>query len=116
MSSVRGLTRGAAEGRLGGELGEAWRRGGGAAAGMGRGVRPSRGRAVARLAEEARADWARIATARARRAAVMVTAPVGLFVRRLMGKPESRQRTTEWQRLLVLWAEATNRDGVEPAV
>ncbi|EHN74820.1 hypothetical protein SMCF_5726, partial [Streptomyces coelicoflavus ZG0656] len=33
---------------------------------------------VARLAAQARADWARTTTARARRAAVMVTAPVGL--------------------------------------
>ncbi|EFE68009.1 integral membrane protein [Streptomyces viridosporus ATCC 14672] len=33
---------------------------------------------VARLAAEARAEWARAATARARRAAVMVSAPVGL--------------------------------------
>ncbi|MEY2249068.1 hypothetical protein AB8A21_40145, partial [Streptomyces sp. BF23-18] len=33
---------------------------------------------VGRLAAEARAEWARTATARARRAAVMVTAPVGL--------------------------------------
>ncbi len=33
---------------------------------------------VARLAAEARADWARTATARARRAAVLITAPVGL--------------------------------------
>ncbi|NUR42549.1 MAG: hypothetical protein HOV73_20935, partial [Streptomyces sp.] len=33
---------------------------------------------VARIAAEARADWARTATARARRAAVLVTAPVGL--------------------------------------
>ncbi|MBK3582042.1 hypothetical protein JHN63_51600 [Streptomyces sp. MBT65] len=33
---------------------------------------------VARLAAEARADWARTTTARARRAAVLVTAPVGL--------------------------------------
>ncbi|MGW1270142.1 type II secretion system F family protein, partial [Streptomyces sp. NPDC002491] len=33
---------------------------------------------VARLAADTRAGWARSATARARRAAVMVTAPVGL--------------------------------------
>ncbi|MCZ9350030.1 hypothetical protein NGM36_09545, partial [Streptomyces mutabilis] len=33
---------------------------------------------VARLAAQARADWARTTTARARRAAVMVSAPVGL--------------------------------------
>ncbi len=33
---------------------------------------------VARLAAQARADWARTTTVRARRAAVMVTAPVGL--------------------------------------
>ncbi len=33
---------------------------------------------VTRLAAQARADWARTTTARARRAAVLVTAPVGL--------------------------------------
>jgi pilus assembly protein TadC len=33
---------------------------------------------VARLAADARAEWARAGTARARRAAVLVTAPVGL--------------------------------------
>ncbi|MGI5377139.1 type II secretion system F family protein [Streptomyces sp. CA-251387] len=80
------LARGAAEVRLGGEPGEAWQRlasmpGAGALArlleradvsGL-----PAAGPA-ARLAAEARADWARTATERARRAAVMVTAPVGL--------------------------------------
>ncbi|MBT2422888.1 type II secretion system F family protein [Streptomyces sp. ISL-22] len=80
------LARGAAEVRLGGEPGEAWRRlaslpGAGALArlleradvsGL-----PAAG-PVARLAADARADWARAATERARRAAVMVTAPVGL--------------------------------------
>jgi pilus assembly protein TadC len=80
------LARGAAEVRLGGEPGEAWRRlaavpGAGALArlleradvsGL-----PAAG-PVARLAADARADWARTATARARRAAVLVTAPVGL--------------------------------------
>ncbi|MGI5456648.1 type II secretion system F family protein [Streptomyces sp. CA-249302] len=80
------LARGAAEARLGGEPAEAWRRlaalpGAGALArlleradvsGL-----PAAG-PVARLAGEARADWGRAATARARRAAVMVTVPVGL--------------------------------------
>ncbi|MZG17696.1 hypothetical protein GTY44_30180, partial [Streptomyces sp. SID5914] len=33
---------------------------------------------AARLAAQARADWARTTAARARRAAVMVTVPVGL--------------------------------------
>ncbi|MEU9383624.1 hypothetical protein AB0D38_22705, partial [Streptomyces sp. NPDC048279] len=33
---------------------------------------------VARLAGDARAEWARNATARARRAAVLISAPVGL--------------------------------------
>ncbi|MFF4832657.1 type II secretion system F family protein [Streptomyces sp. NPDC001315] len=80
------LARGAAEVRLGGEPGEAWWRlasipgaeplarllaradvSGLPAAGP-----------VTRLAADARADRARNATARARRAAVMVTAPVGL--------------------------------------
>jgi pilus assembly protein TadC len=81
-----GLARGAAEVRLGGEPGEAWRRlastpGAGALArlleradvtGL-----PAAG-PVAALAADARADWGRTATARARRAAVLVTAPVGL--------------------------------------
>ncbi|MFJ8636052.1 type II secretion system F family protein [Streptomyces sp. NPDC093568] len=81
-----GLARGAAEVRLGGEPGEAWQRlasmpGAGALArlleradvtGL-----PAAG-PVARLAADARAEWTRTATERARRAAVMVTAPVGL--------------------------------------
>ena len=81
-----GLSRGAAEVRLGGEPGEAWQRlaalpGAGALArlleradvtGL-----PAAG-PVARLAAEARAEWTRNATERARRAAVMVSAPVGL--------------------------------------
>ncbi|MET9786950.1 type II secretion system F family protein [Streptomyces canus] len=81
-----GLARGAAEVRLGGEPGEAWRRlastpGARALArlleradvtGL-----PAAGPAAA-LAADARADWGRTATARARRAAVLVTAPVGL--------------------------------------
>ncbi|MFJ8108761.1 type II secretion system F family protein [Streptomyces sp. NPDC096132] len=81
-----GLARGAAEVRLGGEPATAWRRlaempG---AAPLARlleradvtGI-PAAG-PVARLAGDARADWTRAATARARRAAVMVAAPVGL--------------------------------------
>ncbi|MFI0998728.1 type II secretion system F family protein [Streptomyces galbus] len=81
-----GLARGAAEVRLGGEPAEAWRRlasAPGAAplaallekadvSGL-----PATG-PVARLAADARAEWVRSATARARRAAVVVTAPVGL--------------------------------------
>lgn len=80
------LARGAAEVRLGGEPGEAWQRLG-ALPGAGALARlleradvcglPAAG-PVARLAAEARAAWTRGATARARRAAVMVTAPVGL--------------------------------------
>ncbi|MER5749102.1 type II secretion system F family protein [Streptomyces sp. NPDC002088] len=80
------LARGAAEVRLGGEPGEAWRRLASipgaeplarllARAGVS-GL-PAAG-PVARLAADARADRARNATTRARRAAVMVTAPVGL--------------------------------------
>ncbi|WP_328872901.1 type II secretion system F family protein [Streptomyces sp. NBC_00287] len=81
-----GLARGAAEVRLGGEPGEAW---GKLAALPGAEALarlleradvsglPAAG-PVARLAADARATWARAATARARRAAVMVTAPVGL--------------------------------------
>ncbi|MGW1722294.1 type II secretion system F family protein [Streptomyces sp. NPDC002306] len=80
------LARGAAEVRLGGEPAEAWRRLA-AIPGAESLVRlleradvsglPAAG-PVARLAADARADRARDATARARRAAVMVTAPVGL--------------------------------------
>ncbi|MGW7506710.1 type II secretion system F family protein [Streptomyces massasporeus] len=80
------LARGAGEVRLGGEPGTAWRRLG-AVPGAG-GLARLLERAdvsglpaavpVARLAAEARADWGRAATARARRAGVMVSAPVGL--------------------------------------
>ncbi|MFF7134172.1 type II secretion system F family protein [Streptomyces sp. NPDC008196] len=81
-----GLARGAAEVRLGGAPGEAWRKlastpGAGALARLLEradvtGV-PAAG-PVAGLAADARADWGRAATARARKAAVLVTAPVGL--------------------------------------
>lgn len=80
------LGRGAAEVRLGGEPDGAWR-GLAAVAGAVPLARlleraevsglPAAGPA-GRLAAQARADWARTTTARARRAAVMVTAPVGL--------------------------------------
>ncbi|MGW3663991.1 type II secretion system F family protein [Streptomyces sp. NPDC005141] len=80
------LARGAAEVRLGGEPVDAWRRL--AAIPGARGLARLLERAgesgvpaavpVGRLAAEARAEWGRTATARARRAAVMVTAPVGL--------------------------------------
>jgi Flp pilus assembly protein TadB len=80
------LARGAAEVRLGGEPADAWRRlaalpGAGALARLLERAGDSGAPAaapVARLATEARAEWARAATARARRAGVMVTAPVGL--------------------------------------
>lgn len=80
------LARGAAEVRLGGEPSEAWL---GLAALPGAGALarlleradvsglPAAG-PVGRLAGEVRAERARAATGRARRAAVMVTAPVGL--------------------------------------
>ena len=80
------LARGAAEVRLGGEPAGAWRRlasipGAGALARLleraGESGVPAAG-PVARQAAEARAAWGRTATERARRAAVMVTAPVGL--------------------------------------
>ncbi|HZF86925.1 type II secretion system F family protein [Streptomyces sp.] len=80
------LARGAAEVRLGGEPGEAWRALGAipGADGLARLLEradvsglPAAGPA-ARLAADARAGWARAATVRARRAAVLVTAPVGL--------------------------------------
>ncbi|MBU6531003.1 type II secretion system F family protein [Streptomyces mayonensis] len=80
------LGRGAAEVRLGGEPDGAWS-GLAAIPGAGPLARlleradvsglPAAGPA-ARLAAQARADWARATTVRARRAAVMVTAPVGL--------------------------------------
>ncbi|MET8246699.1 type II secretion system F family protein [Streptomyces sp. NPDC005202] len=81
-----GLARGAAEVRLGGEPADAWRRlasipGAGALARLLERADESGLPAavpVARLAADARADRARSATARARRAAVLVTAPVGL--------------------------------------
>ncbi|MFJ8022163.1 type II secretion system F family protein [Streptomyces sp. NPDC096311] len=80
------LARGAAEVRLGGEPVEAWRRlaslpGAGALARLLERAGESGVPAavpVGRLAMEARAERGRAATARARRAAVMVTAPVGL--------------------------------------
>ncbi|MEU5699040.1 type II secretion system F family protein [Streptomyces aurantiacus] len=80
------LARGAAEVRLGGEPAEAWR--GLAALPGARGLARLLERAgesgvpaavpVARLAAETRAERGRAATARARRAGVLVTAPVGL--------------------------------------
>ncbi|MFE9449068.1 type II secretion system F family protein [Streptomyces sp. NPDC006739] len=81
-----GLARGAAEVRLGGEPADAWRRlaalpGAGALARLleraDESGLPAAG-PVARLASDARAEWTRAATARARRAAVLVSAPVGL--------------------------------------
>ncbi|MET7452679.1 type II secretion system F family protein [Streptomyces sp. NPDC005574] len=80
------LAHGAAQVRLGGEPSEAWR--GLASIPGAEALARLLERAgvsglpaavpVARLAADARADWGRAATARARRAAVMVTAPVGL--------------------------------------
>jgi pilus assembly protein TadC len=80
------LARGAAEVRLGGEPAEAWR--GLAALPGARALARLLERAdesgvpaaspVGRIAADARAEWGRTATIRARRAAVMVTAPVGL--------------------------------------
>ncbi|MFH8805033.1 type II secretion system F family protein [Streptomyces sp. NPDC017936] len=81
-----GLARGAAEVRLGGEPACAWGRLAEApgTAALARLLEradvsglPAAG-PVARLAADARAEWARAGTVRARRAAVMVTAPVGL--------------------------------------
>ncbi|MFF2205372.1 type II secretion system F family protein [Streptomyces sp. NPDC058145] len=80
------LDRGAAEVRLGGEPRDAWRRladlpGAGALARLleraDESGLPAAG-PVARLASDARAEWARAATTRARRAGVLVSAPVGL--------------------------------------
>ncbi|GGV86870.1 type II secretion system F family protein [Streptomyces griseoloalbus] len=80
------LARGAAEVRLGGEPAAAWRRlaslpGAGVLARLLERADVSGlplAAPVARLAAEARAQWTRAATARARRAAVLVSAPVGL--------------------------------------
>ncbi|MZF84425.1 type II secretion system F family protein [Streptomyces sp. SID5643] len=80
------LARGSAEVRLGGEPGSAWRTLGAVpgAGGLARLLERAdvsglpAAAPVARLAAEARADWGRAATARARRAGVMVSAPVGL--------------------------------------
>ncbi|AOR32955.1 hypothetical protein BFF78_19480 [Streptomyces fodineus] len=80
------LARGAAEVRLGGAPADAWRRlaalpGAGALARLleraDESGLPAAGPAT-RLASDARAQWARTATARARRAAVLISAPVGL--------------------------------------
>ncbi|GGQ38143.1 type II secretion system F family protein [Streptomyces althioticus] len=80
------LARGAAEVRLGGEPGEAWRR----LAALPGAVPLARlleradvsglplAAPMGRLAAEARAEWSRAATTRARRAAVLISAPVGL--------------------------------------
>ncbi|MGW7239697.1 type II secretion system F family protein [Streptomyces sp. NPDC054804] len=81
-----GLARGAAEVRLGGEPADAWRRlaalpGAAALARLLERADESglpAAAPVARLAADARAEWARNATARARRAAVLISAPVGL--------------------------------------
>ncbi|MFJ8494752.1 type II secretion system F family protein [Streptomyces sp. NPDC094038] len=80
------LARGAAEVRLGGEPAVAWRRLAGlpGAAALARLLAHAdesgmpAAAPVARLASDARAEWARSATARARRAAVLISAPVGL--------------------------------------
>jgi Flp pilus assembly protein TadB len=80
------LAHGAAEVRLGGEPADAWRRlaalpGAGALARLLERADDSGLPAavpVARLAADARSEWARAATARARRAGVLITAPVGL--------------------------------------
>ncbi|MEW2285263.1 type II secretion system F family protein [Streptomyces sp. NPDC047841] len=80
------LARGAAEVRLGGGPADAWRSlaalpGAGALARLleraDESGLPAAG-PVARLASDARAEWARAATARARRAGVLISAPVGL--------------------------------------
>ncbi|WP_308019795.1 type II secretion system F family protein [Streptomyces sp. SP2-10] len=80
------LARGAAEVRLGGAPAHAWRNlallpGAGALARVleraDESGLPAAG-PVTRLASDARAEWSRTATARARRAAVLISGPVGL--------------------------------------
>ncbi|OIK26989.1 type II secretion system F family protein [Streptomyces malaysiense] len=80
------LARGAAEVRLGGTPADAWRGlaalpGAAALARLleraGESGLPAAA-PVARIASDTRADWGRTATARARRAAVLIAAPVGL--------------------------------------
>ncbi|MEV7506102.1 type II secretion system F family protein [Streptomyces sp. NPDC093018] len=80
------LARGAAEIRLGGTPADAWRGlaalpGAGALARLleraGESGLPAAA-PVARIASDTRAEWGRTATARARRAAVLISAPVGL--------------------------------------
>ncbi|USQ82666.1 type II secretion system F family protein [Streptomyces phaeoluteigriseus] len=82
----KALARGAAEVRMGGEPSDAWRMlasapGADALARLLERADVSGLPAavpVARIAADTRADWARAGTARARRAAVLVAAPVGL--------------------------------------
>ena len=80
------LARGAAEIRLGGAPADAWRRlaalpGAGPLARLLERADESglpAATPVARIASDTRAEWGRTATTRARRAAVMISAPVGL--------------------------------------
>ncbi|MFR9789965.1 type II secretion system F family protein [Streptomyces sp. MB22_4] len=80
------LAHGAAEVRLGGAPADAWRRlaalpgAGGLARLLERADESGLPAAVpvARIASDTRAEWGRTATARARRAAVLISAPVGL--------------------------------------
>ncbi|MFH8339230.1 type II secretion system F family protein [Streptomyces sp. AM6-12] len=82
----RALARGAAEVRLGGPPADAWRdlaalpRAGALARLLERADESGLPAAapVARIASDTRAEWSRAATARARRAAVLISAPVGL--------------------------------------
>ncbi|MEU9338385.1 type II secretion system F family protein [Streptomyces sp. NPDC048290] len=80
------LARGAAEVRLGAEPATAWRTLAGlpGAQGLARLLERAdmsglpAAASIARLAEDTRAEWTREATARARKAAVLISAPVGL--------------------------------------
>ncbi|MEU6594794.1 hypothetical protein ABZ923_37300 [Streptomyces sp. NPDC046881] len=40
---------------------------------------------------------------------------VNQLIRRLMNKPADKKRTAEYERLLVLWSEATQPEDVEKA-
>ncbi|MFF5968300.1 hypothetical protein ACFY64_32165 [Streptomyces collinus] len=42
-------------------------------------------------------------------------ARINKLIRGLMGRPADKQRSAEYERLLVQWAEVTQQEDVEPA-